>query len=306
MGSMGGIRGAAGMNPGGSLGGGKPVVPRWRQLGLSESKPMRFSPKMRAVSLATGAGVVASGVWHNLAAKPCLALETSTREERLSRWMEGWSIGRTAFHRAEVNATIIQNEKVWLATDSKLRVLVPLCGKTVDMPYLAGLEQVHSVVGVEGVPLAIEEFIKENPELKMKRVSNTEQFQVFKGKNVFLHLGDFFEFGQDQNFDRVWDRGSLVAIQPALRERYVALLDDVLAPGGKILLEGLHRKKGPEAACKKGPPFSLQESDIKNLFSSKKYTVKKMSSKNILEGKGGEEYARFKSEGLTVMNQEAW
>jgi hypothetical protein len=42
-------------------------------------------------------------------------------------------------------------------------------GKTIDMPYLAGLEQVHSVVGVEGVPLAIEEFIKENPELKMKR-----------------------------------------------------------------------------------------------------------------------------------------
>jgi hypothetical protein len=43
--------------------------------------------------------------------------------------MEGWSIGRTAFHRAEVNATIIQNEKVWLGTDSKLRVLVPLCGE---------------------------------------------------------------------------------------------------------------------------------------------------------------------------------
>ena len=42
-------------------------------------------------------------------------------------------------------------------------------GKTMDMPYLAGLEQVQTVVGVEGVPLAIEQFIKENPELKMKR-----------------------------------------------------------------------------------------------------------------------------------------
>ena len=31
-----------------------------------------------------------------------------------------------------------------------------------------------------------------------------------------------------------------------------------------------------------------------------------LSSFNILHGKGSEAYERFKAEGLTVMNQEAW
>eukprot|EP00976_Prorocentrum_cordatum_P041008 832443-Prorocentrum_minimum.AAC.3 len=49
----------------------------------------------------------------------------------MARWIEGWDIGRTAFHKPHVNQTILDNEKTWLKRkkgDPKLRVLVPLCG----------------------------------------------------------------------------------------------------------------------------------------------------------------------------------
>lgn len=87
---------------------------------------------------------------------------------------------------------------------------------------------------------------------------------------------------------------------------YVQVMDSVLKPGGMILLEGLDRKRGPEPGRKKGPPFSVTGKDVRRLFDSKRFVVKKLSSFNILKGKGSKAYDRFTSEGLTVMNQEAW
>ena len=36
--------------------------------------------------------------------------------------------------------------------------------------------------------------------------------------------------------DAVWDRGALVAIEPALRQRYAALLAERMAPGARMLV----------------------------------------------------------------------
>ena len=55
------------------------------------------------------------------------------------------------------------------------------------------------------------------------RAAKTKGFQVYNGEKVQICLGDFFEFDGTscgtKAFERVWDRGSLVAIEPALRER---------------------------------------------------------------------------------------
>jgi len=87
---------------------------------------------------------------------------------------------------------------------------------------------------------------------------------------------------------------------------YVQVIDSVLKPGGMILFEGLDRKRGPEPGRNKGPPFSVTGDEVRRLFDKKRFIVKKVSSFNILKGEGSEAYDRFKSEGLTVMNQEAW
>ncbi|CAB4033218.1 thiopurine S-methyltransferase-like, partial [Paramuricea clavata] len=53
-------------------------------------------------------------------------------------------------------------ENIEFLTDSKQnrRVLVPFCGKTLDLLWL--VKQGHTVIGIEAVQKAIEDFFKEN------------------------------------------------------------------------------------------------------------------------------------------------
>jgi hypothetical protein len=66
--------------------------------------------------------------------------------ERLERWESNWSrprdaSGRIAFHRSEVNSNLLNNLDKFLGAEEEgeehRRVLVTLCGKTVDMPFLS-------------------------------------------------------------------------------------------------------------------------------------------------------------------------
>lgn len=56
---------------------------------------------------------------------------------------------------------------VFLALTRETRVRCT--GKTVDMPWLAQMERVAQVVGVEGVPKAVAQFNNENKWLQMRR-----------------------------------------------------------------------------------------------------------------------------------------
>ena len=70
-------------------------------------------------------------------------------------WLERWREGRIGWHEEEGNASL---KKHWRAEGK--RVLVPMCGKTVDMLWLE--ERGNSVVGVELSDIAARAFFKEN------------------------------------------------------------------------------------------------------------------------------------------------
>lgn len=162
------------------------------------------------------------------------------------------------------------------------RVFVPLCGKAVDMAYLAGLESVEKVVGVDGISVAIEEFAKEQPQLNVQRVSCDDDTATGKnsidhsveqwdGKKISLFVADFFGLTETETllgskFDAIYDRGSLVAINPNMRDNYLDVIGKLIAPGGKILLVTLERRGDDEAVVKKGPPFSISETTVRALF----------------------------------------
>jgi len=86
--------------------------------------------------------------------------------DRLSRWSSrSWALpaGRSpGFHLKTVNPLLEKHLSRWSEGVSSaqegapLKVLVPLCGKSFDMPYLC--ENGHAVVGVEGVARPIFEF----------------------------------------------------------------------------------------------------------------------------------------------------
>ena len=49
-------------------------------------------------------------------------------------WLERWGKGRIGFHRADVNPRLVQHAHV---LNDVVRVIVPLCGKSVDLAFLA-------------------------------------------------------------------------------------------------------------------------------------------------------------------------
>src|SRR3546814_2711790 len=83
-------------------------------------------------------------------------------------WQQRWRDNRIGFHRDGVLPLL---EKHWpslgLATGS--RVFVPLCGKSLDMAWLAA--RGHRVLGVELSPLAVGQFFDENGLAPTKRRS---------------------------------------------------------------------------------------------------------------------------------------
>jgi len=178
----------------------------------------------------------------------------SGEEDRQARWHEGWAIGRTHFHLNEANPKLTRFSKELFPGDEKSSVLVPLCGKTHDMAYLASMG--HNVVGVDCVPKACSEFrdlLKETYGAILSLIGDgapesKTSYTVWRGSlgsgSVTYLLGDFFSLCAGRGtsptgFDAIYDRGALVAIRPIDRIEYVATCREALKPGGKILLLAL-------------------------------------------------------------------
>jgi len=195
------------------------------------------------------------------------------QDERLAKWSERWSNDMTGWHLEDVNESLVKHGGNILPNDDTcsedgVKIFVPLCGKTVDLAYLASQKNV-SVVGLDGIRKALEEFAKEQPSLEIESLSATEKYERFQGKDITLLKGDFFdldEMATSGRVDAVWDRASIVAIQPELREKYVETISKVLKPGGTILLSVLERRTGSEEGINAGPPFSVPEAEVRRLY----------------------------------------
>ena len=68
-------------------------------------------------------------------------------------WAERCQEGQVGLHQIDVHQDLVTQAADWLAGGPKV-VLVPLCGKSVDLPWLAA--QGHSVIGVELIETAVE------------------------------------------------------------------------------------------------------------------------------------------------------
>lgn len=144
--------------------------------------------------------------------------EDETRQDN-PYWLEMWQNGQTdEFHQLEVNELLME---FWPTVTMKKhsRVLVPLCGKSLDMLWLA--EQGCRVVGVELSPIAVKAFFSEN-NLKVKK-SRHGNFTRWKSGLITIWCGDLFSVGEFQlgKIDCIFDRASLTALPVELREHYV-------------------------------------------------------------------------------------
>lgn len=176
----------------------------------------------------------------------------------LDFWLARWEGGQIGFHRNVPSPELVAHEGEFLGTGPH-RVLVPLCGKSVDLAWLRA--RGHEVVGAELAEQAVRAFFDEQGLVPIVTVE--APFLRFAADGIIVWCGDLFALAPAQvgAIDRVWDRAALIALPPELRIRYAAQLA-TLAPGAIVLLSTLDYGPGETT----GPPFAVPQAEIARLY----------------------------------------
>jgi len=174
-------------------------------------------------------------------------------------WLERWERKETGFHQNEINPYLRQYwQDLHLASDSA--VFVPLCGKSNDLLWLR--KQGHPVLGVELSAIAAQAFFEESGYTPHRAASG--KFDCYEADGVRILCGDFFDLRKSDlaEVGAVYDRASLVALPPDMRERYVRHLVSILPSATQILLITFDYPQ-PEMP---GPPFAVSRGEVEALY----------------------------------------
>ena len=205
-------------------------------------------------------------------------------------WLERWKNEQIGFHENEVNPFLATYwHELHLQSDNK--VFVPLCGKSVDMQWLRS--QGHPVIGVELSEKAVQDFFKENG--YAATVAKDNKFVCYEVNGIEVKCGDFFDLGNSDlvSVKAVYDRASMVALPPEMRQRYVQHMAKILPPKTQILLITFDY---PPAEMQ-GPPFAVSPANVEGLY--RDYAeIRQLAETDVLP-----QNPRFKSKGLTRLHE---
>ncbi len=213
-------------------------------------------------------------------------------------WLERWNNNQTGFHQQQVNPYLnyFYGEKgPAIEQRQKLKVFVPLCGKSKDMLWLS--QNAYNVFGVECSERAVRDFFQENA-LNYKHAEK-DQHAFYQSSDlasvIEVFQGDFFEL-QHSDMDDVtdiFDRASLVALPLEMRKRYVEKMAAIQKAGTRTLLVTLTF----DPSEMNGPPFSVTEDEVDELY-SEDFSVQKLLFKDVINEEAG-----LKKRGLTALTE---
>lgn len=140
------------------------------------------------------------------------------------------------------------------------QVLVPLCGKSLDMKWL--VEQNHHVTGVEVSPKALQEFMDIYPQDFSE--DSSHGFTIYRSINIELWEGDFLKMPAEPipAPAAIYDKAALGALSPKLREAYAKKVWELATEETQILLQTFEYKQDEMT----GPPFSVDEKEVQQLY----------------------------------------
>lgn len=204
-------------------------------------------------------------------------------------WIEAWREGRTNFHKHVVNENLLRFRDRCLAQPS--RVLVPLCGKSLDLAWLAA--QGHEVVGIELSEIAVRALFQEAGRTPVV------EGDLYRSPGLSVFCADVFTVTPARLAAtwtttgpvRVWDRAAMIALPPEHRARYAPHLRALAGPGAEILLDTLVY----DQATMQGPPFSVPEDEVRARYAG--------ATVEVLSDDALEVDARFVERGLTWMRE---
>lgn len=211
-------------------------------------------------------------------------------------WESRWQSGQIGFHRDRPNQHLV----TWgpRLFDWPGRGFLPLCGKSVDLPWLA--RQGVRPVGNELIRLAVEQFVAENA----IDAAEAEQGHLHRhlvtvegGEHpVELWQGDFFELMPEHvgPVDWVFDRAAMIALPPEQRGPYVRHLLKLAAHAKDILLVTFE-----SADRKSGPPFAISPDEVREHYAG--HDVERLEHHDVLD-----QYPPIRDSGTRSLWEAVW
>ncbi|NBV50178.1 thiopurine S-methyltransferase [bacterium] len=205
-------------------------------------------------------------------------------------WLDRWKNREIGFHKTEVNPILLAVQQQ-LELRLGQRVLVPLCGKSLDMVWFS--QQGLHVTGVELASAACEEFFSEN-RLKVQK-EQEGGFSLYSSDSIHLWCGDFFSFPETQKFDLIYDRAATIALPESLRANYFKKIQSFLETGARLCLIAIEYDQNRLG----GPPFSVSEPEIRKAYS--RFKINKWSERVVPM-----DNPRFTEAGVEVTEKIYW
>lgn len=165
-------------------------------------------------------------------------------------------------------------------------ILVPLCGKSMDIQWL--LNKGFKVIGVEVSEKAITEL---RNTLDLNFTKHTKgQFKIYKSDNLQLWLGDFLKMQPSflPELDAIYDKAALIALPPEKRKIYAKSIKNLCSSTTHILLNCFEY---PQESMS-GPPFAVFKEELESLY-GEQFSIELIHQQSMLD-----ELSKFKQRGL--------
>ncbi len=173
-------------------------------------------------------------------------------------WLQRWQNNQLGWHLPDVHPSL---KKFFprFKLQAGDRVFVPLCGKSVDLAWLA--DQGLHVLGIELSPIAIQDFFAAE-QLEPVR-SQADKLVCWQAGPYTLYEGSFFDLEPEHVHDVrfVHDRAALIALPKEGehgRKAYLKQMRRLLPAGVQTLLITLDY----DQSVMGGPPFSVGYEEV--------------------------------------------
>lgn len=202
-------------------------------------------------------------------------------------WQKRWQEGRIGFNQSMVNPLLIEYfNRLNLTAGS--RIFVPLCGKSIDMVWLA--TQGYDVVGVELVETAVQAFFAEQniePTVYQQADNSTMKYYQgqWSGQTITLWVADIFALTAKDigSIDAVYDKAALIALPADMRVRYSEQVRKLSSDTNKV--DGANNEITPQLLLtlnydqrkRNGPPFSINGEQLEQYYSAH-YQISELAS----------------------------
>lgn len=190
-------------------------------------------------------------------------------------WLERWENREIGFNQNEENPFMLKYFEA-LKLDTGSKILVPLCGKTIDISWL--LAQGHMVRGIELSETAVIELFEE---LRITpTVSQIGELKLYSTNNLDIYVGDVFKLTSKilGKIDAIYDRAALVALTTELRIQYTKHLRDISDKAPQLLLCFEY-----DQSLMNRTPYSVEEAEVKRHY-AEHYELELLAREEIAGG----------------------